>query len=71
MTLKLPPTLLFLLPWALAHSENIFDLISACEIINMAIDAYPNFNLFEGRNKKTIDQHRQLLENLGVTHKEI
>ena len=64
-TLKLPPALLYLLPWALAHSEDIFDLISACEIINMAIGAYPNFNLFEGRNKKAVDQHRQVLEKFG------
>ncbi len=26
-TLKLPPALLYLLPWALAHSENISDLV--------------------------------------------
>ena len=64
-TLKLPPALLYLLPWALAHSENIADLVQACEIIDMTIDTYPNFSLFEGRNKKAVDQHRQVLEKFG------
>ena len=64
-TLKLPPALLYLLPWALAHSEEIVDLVRACEIIDMAIDAYPNFSLFEGRNKKAVGQHRQVLEKFG------
>ena len=64
-TLKLPPALLYLLPWALAHSEDIIDLVRACEIIDMAIGAYPNFNLFEGRNKKAVHQHRQVLEKFG------
>ena len=64
-TLKLPPALLYLLPWALAHSEEIVDLVRACEIIDMAIGAYPNFSLFEGRNKKAVDQHRQVLEKFG------
>ena len=31
----------------------------------MAIDAYPHFSLFEGRNKKAVDQHRQVLEKFG------
>ena len=31
----------------------------------MAIGAYPNFSLFEGRNKKAVDQHRQVLEKFG------
>ena len=64
-TLKLPPALLYLIPWALAHSEEIIDLVRACEIIDLAIGAYPNFNLFEGRNKKAVDQHRQVLEKFG------
>ena len=64
-TLKLPPALLYLLPWALAHSENIADLVQACEIIDMTIDTYPHFSLFEGRNKKAVDQHRQVLEKFG------
>ena len=64
-TLKLPPALLYLLPWALAHSEEIIDLVRACEIIDMAIGAYPDFSLFEGRNKKAVDQHRQVLEKFG------
>ena len=42
-TLKLPPALLYLLPWALAHSEDITDLTNACEIIDITIDKYPHF----------------------------
>ena len=63
-TLKLPPALLYLLPWALAHSEDINDLINACEIIDTTIDKYPHFKLFE-RNKKAVDQHKQVLEKFG------
>ena len=64
-TLKLPPAILYLLPWALAHSEELKDLERACEIIDLAITAYPHFSLFEGRNKKAVDQHRQVLEKFG------
>jgi uncharacterized protein (DUF924 family) len=64
-TLKLPTTLLYLLPWALAHSESLQDLDRALEIIDMATTAYPNFNLFEGRNKQAVSQHRQVLEKFG------
>ena len=64
-TLTLPAAILYLLPWALAHSEEVKDLERACEIINMAITAYPQFSLFEGRNKKAINQHRQVLEKFG------
>jgi uncharacterized protein (DUF924 family) len=64
-TLKLPPAILYLLPWALAHSEEIKDLERAGEIIDLAITAYPHFSLFEGRNKKAVDQHRQVLEKFG------
>ncbi len=63
-TLKLPPALLYLLPWALAHSEDITDLNSACEIIDITIDKYPHFKLFE-INKKAVDQHRQVLDKFG------
>ena len=63
-TLKLPPALLYLLPWALAHSEDISDLTSACEIIDITIDKYPQFKLFE-INKKAVNQHRQVLEKFG------
>ena len=45
-TLELPAALLYLLPWALAHSEDLNDLERACEIIDIAITAYSNFNLF-------------------------
>ncbi len=64
-TLKLPAAILYLLPWALAHSEEVKDLERACEIIDIAITAYPQFSLFEGRNKKAINQHRQVLEKFG------
>ena len=64
-TLKLPAAFLYLLPWALAHSEDIKDLVKAAEIIDVAITAYPKFNLFEGRNKLAVDQHRQVLEKFG------
>ena len=64
-TLTLPAAILYLLPWALAHSEEIKDLERASEVIDMAINAYPQFSLFEGRNKKAINQHRQVLEKFG------
>jgi uncharacterized protein (DUF924 family) len=64
-TLKLPAAILYLLPWALAHSEDLADLERACEVIDMAIKAYPNFKLFEGRNKQAVDQHRQVLQKFG------
>lgn len=64
-TLKLPAAILYLLPWALAHSENLKDLVHACELIDLAIRAYPTFNLFEGRNKQAVNQHRQVLEKFG------
>ena len=53
------------MPWALAHSENLNDLVHACELIDLAIRAYPTFNLFEGRNKQAVNQHRQVLEKFG------
>jgi len=64
-TLTLPAAILYLLPWALAHSEDIRDLESAFEVIDMAITAYPNFTLFEGRNKQAVEQHRQVLAKFG------
>jgi len=64
-TLKLPAAFLYLLPWALAHSEDIRDLVKANSIIDLSIKAYPNFSSFEGRNKLAVDQHRQVLEKFG------
>ena len=64
-TLKMPAGILYLLPWSLAHSENVEDLIQACDFIDMAIKSYPNFKLFEGRNKQAVNQHRQVLEKFG------
>ena len=64
-TLELPAALLYLLPWALAHSEDVNDLERACEVIDMAIAAYPNFDLFKGRNKQAVQQHREVLEKFG------
>ena len=62
---KLPAAILYLLPWALAHSEKVDDLTRAIEIIDISISAYPNFQLFEIRNKKAIAQHRRVLEKFG------
>lgn len=64
-TLELPAAILYLLPWALAHSEDVNDLERACEVIDMAIEAYPEFGLFKGRNKLAIQQHREVLEKFG------
>ena len=64
-TLTLPAATLYLLPWALAHSEDLADLERACEVIDMAIKAYPDFKLFEGRNKQAVNQHRQVLQKFG------
>ena len=41
------------------------DLDLACEFINKSFDAYPNFNLFKGRNKQAVNQHRQVLKKFG------
>ena len=64
-TLKKPAAILYLLPWALAHSENIKDLESALSIIELTAKAYPEFILFEGRNKQAVYQHHQVLEKFG------
>ncbi len=64
-TLRLPAAILYLLPWALAHSEDATDLDLACDFIDMAIGAHPNFRLFSERNKPAIDQHRQVLQKFG------
>ena len=63
-TLTLPAALLYLLPWALAHSEELKDLERACEIIDITISEHPRFSLFE-RSKMAVDQHRQVLEKFG------
>jgi uncharacterized protein (DUF924 family) len=64
-TLELPAAILYLLPWALAHSEDVNDLERACEVIDIAIEAYPEFGLFKGRNKLAVQQHREVLEKFG------
>jgi len=64
-TLRLPAALLYLLPWALAHSEALEDLDRAVEFVDLSIQAYPDFKLFEERNKPAIDQHRQVLKKFG------
>ena len=64
-TLTLPAAILYLLPWALAHSEDEADLDLACDFVDLAIGAYPNFKLFSERNKPAIDQHRQVLQRFG------
>ena len=63
-TLTLPAALLYLLPWALAHSEELKDLERACEIIDITISVHPLFGLFE-RSKMAVNQHRQVLEKFG------
>ena len=55
--------MLYLLPWALAHSEDVAALDFACNFVGLAISAHPNFRLFTERNKPAIDQHRQVLKN--------
>jgi len=64
-TLTLPAAILYLLPWALAHSEDVADLDLACDFVDLAIAAHPNFRLFAERNKPAIDQHRQVLQKFG------
>jgi uncharacterized protein (DUF924 family) len=64
-TLRLPAALLYLLPWALAHSEDLKDLERAVELVDLSIQAYPDFKLFEERNKPAIEQHRQVLKKFG------
>jgi uncharacterized protein (DUF924 family) len=64
-TLTLPAAILYLLPWALAHSEDVADLDLACDFVDLAIAAHPSFKLFAERNKPAIDQHRQVLRKFG------
>ena len=64
-TLKLPAALLYLLPWALAHSEVLEDLDCARELIDKAAASSPSFSLFSGRNRRAVEQHRQVLEKFG------
>src|SRR6056297_1590207 len=64
-TLTLPAAMLYLLPWALAHSEDVADLDLACDFVDLAIGAQPNYRLFAERNKPAIDQHRQVLQRFG------
>ncbi len=64
-TLSLPGAILYLLPWALAHSEDMTDLQSAVAFIDLAINANPDFKLLEVRNKPAVDQHRQVLLKFG------
>ncbi|PWR02468.1 hypothetical protein DKT77_11535 [Meridianimarinicoccus roseus] len=64
-TLTLPAAILYLLPWALAHSEDVADLDLACDFVDLAIVAHPSFKLFAERNKPAIDQHRQVLRKFG------
>ena len=37
----------------------------ACDFVDLAIAAHPNFRLFAERNKPAIDQHRQVLKKFG------
>ena len=47
------------------------DLERACEVIDMSVTAYPNFNLFEGRNKYVATRHLKVLEKSVGIYKEI
>jgi uncharacterized protein (DUF924 family) len=64
-TLNEPAALLYLLPWAFAHSEEISDLMSAVDLVDKAIARYPDFSLFKGRNKSMIAHHRQVVSHFG------
>jgi len=64
-TLNQPCGMLYLLPWALAHSEDLADLTSASELLVSAIAKYPNFTLFQGRNRCMIEQHRAVVAKFG------
>mmetsp|Transcript_43422 Transcript_43422/g.99496 ORF Transcript_43422/g.99496 Transcript_43422/m.99496 type:complete len:251 (+) Transcript_43422:76-828(+) len=63
--LTLPCAMLYLIPWALAHSEDVKDLEKACDLINKSAAAYPDFTLFLGRNSQAVEQHRQVLAHFG------
>lgn len=65
-TLKLPCAFLYLLPWALAHSEELADLDKATEFVDLAIAKYEGkFSLFKGRNKVVIGHHRAVVKHFG------
>ena len=64
-TLELPAAFLYLLPWALAHSEDLEDLDYARELIDKAAASSPSFSLFSDRNRRAVEQHRQVLEKFG------
>ncbi|KAL1523204.1 hypothetical protein AB1Y20_018156 [Prymnesium parvum] len=64
-TVELPCAMLYLLPWALAHSEKVEDLTTACDTIDKFIARYPDFKLFSGRNKIAVAQHRDVLMYFG------
>jgi uncharacterized protein (DUF924 family) len=63
-TLALPAGIIYLLSWALAHSEALPDLVRAVDLTKSAMAVYPNFTLFE-RNLSAIQQHRDVLAHFG------
>jgi uncharacterized protein (DUF924 family) len=56
-TLTLPAAILYLLPWALAHSEDVVIWTLPATLSIWPSQAHPNFRLFAERNKPAIDQH--------------
>jgi len=64
-TLRQPCGMLYLLPWALAHSEELSDLTNATALVDKSMSRYPGFKLFAGRNKLMIAHHREVLATFG------
>ena len=63
-TLTLPAGMIYLLSWALAHSEALSDLARAVDLTKRAMVIYPDFTLFD-RNLSAIQQHRDVLAHFG------
>ena len=70
-TLKLPAAFLYLLPWALAHSEKLKDLDLACEFINKSINAYPNLVYLKEEINKQLISIDKFWKNLDDIHREM
>ena len=49
----------------LGHSEDLEDLDCARELIDKAAASSPSFSLFSDRNRRAVEQHRQVLEKFG------
>ena len=64
-TPELPAAFLYLLPWALAYSEDILYLKRVCLVIDLPIIAYANFSLFKDLNRQAVTQHRKILDRFA------